>query len=118
TKNTSAQEAHEAIRPTSISRHPDSIKEFLTRDQFRLYQLILSRFIASQMRPAVFDTVVADIKGGINLLRANGNTLKFPGFLEVYQEGGDDGDQEQEERLPELASGDALHLIKFDLNQH
>lgn len=118
TKNTSAQEAHEAIRPTSISRHPDSIKEFLTRDQFRLYQLIWSRFIASQMRPAVFDTVVADIKGGINLLRANGNTLKFPGFLEVYQEGGDDGDQEQEERLPELASGDALHLIKFNLNQH
>jgi DNA topoisomerase-1 len=118
TKNTSAQEAHEAIRPTSISRHPDSIKEFLTRDQFRLYQLIWARFIASQMRPAVFDTVVADIKGGINLLRANGNTLKFPGFLEVYQEGGDDGDQEQEERLPELAAGDALNLIKFDLKQH
>lgn len=118
TKNTSAQEAHEAIRPTSISRDPDSIKEFLTRDQFRLYQLIWSRFIASQMRPAVFDTVVADIKGGINLLRANGNTLKFPGFLEVYQEGRDDGDQEQEERLPELASGDALNLIKFILDQH
>lgn len=118
TKNTSAQEAHEAIRPTSISRHPESIKDFLTRDQFRLYQLIWSRFIASQMRPAVFDTVVADIKGGINLLRANGNTLKFPGFLEVYQEGRDDGDQEQEERLPELASGDALNLIKFDLKQH
>lgn len=118
TKNTSAQEAHEAIRPTSISRDPDSIKEFLTRDQFRLYQLIWSRFIASQMRPAVFDTVVADIKGGINLLRANGNTLKFPGFLEVYQEGRDDGDQEQEERLPELASGDALNLIKFNLDQH
>lgn len=118
TKSTSAQEAHEAIRPTSISRHPDSIKEFLTRDQFRLYQLIWSRFIASQMRPAVFDTVTADIKGGNNLLRANGNTLKFPGFLEVYQEGGDDVVQEQEEILPELVSGDALNLIKFDLNQH
>ena len=118
TKNTSAQEAHEAIRPTSISRHPDSIKEFLTRDQFRLYQLIWSRFIASQMRPAVFDTVVADIKGGENLLRANGNTLKFSGFLEVYQEGRDDDSQEQEERLPELTSGDILNLIKFDLKQH
>ncbi|NLW48045.1 MAG: type I DNA topoisomerase [Firmicutes bacterium] len=118
TKNTSAQEAHEAIRPTSIARHPDSIKAFLTRDQFRLYQLIWSRFIASQMRPAVFDTVVADIKGGANLLRANGNTLKFSGFLEVYQEGRDDDSQEKEERLPELAAGDVLDLIKFDLKQH
>jgi DNA topoisomerase-1 len=118
TKNTSAQEAHEAIRPTSISRHPDSIKAFLTRDQFRLYQLIWSRFIASQMRPAVFDTVVADIKGGANLLRANGNTLKFSGFLEVYQEGRDDDSKEKEERLPELATGDVLDLIKFDLKQH
>lgn len=118
TKNTSAQEAHEAIRPTSISRHPDTIKAFLSRDQFRLYQLIWSRFIASQMRPAIFDTVMADIKGGVNLLRANGNTLKFPGFLEVYQEGRDDDNQEQEESLPELTSGESLNLINFGLKQH
>lgn len=118
TKTTTAQEAHEAIRPTSISRHPDTVKSFLTRDQFRLYQLVWSRFIASQMRPAIFDTVVADIKGGAYLLRANGNTLKFPGFLEVYQEGRDDDKQEQEERLPELIKGDAVKLDKFDLKQH
>lgn len=118
TKNTSAQEAHEAIRPTSIFRHPDTIKMFLTRDQFRLYQLVWFRFIASQMSPAIFDTVVADIKGGHFLLRANGNTLKFPGFLEVYQEGRDDDNQEKEERLPELTPGDILKMINFDLKQH
>jgi len=118
TKNSTAQEAHEAIRPTSIARHPDQVKAFLTRDQFRLYQLVWSRFIASQMRPAVFDTVMADIQGGVNLLRANGNTLKFPGFLEVYQEGRDDDNQEQEERLPELTKGDVVNLVKFDLKQH
>lgn len=118
TKTSSAQEAHEAIRPTSISRHPDTVKAFLSRDQFRLYQLIWSRFIASQMRPALFDTVVADIKGGIFLLRANGNTLKFPGFLEVYQEGRDDDNQEQEERLPELTKGSTVRLVKYDLKQH
>lgn len=118
TKASSAQEAHEAIRPTSISRHPDMVKAFLTRDQFRLYQLIWSRFIASQMRPAIFDTVAADIKGGVNLLRANGNTLKFPGFLEVYQESRDDDSKEQEERLPELRKGTAVKLVKFDLKQH
>lgn len=118
TKTSAAQEAHEAIRPTSISRHPATVESFLTRDQFRLYQLVWSRFIASQMRPAIFDTVVADIKGGAYLLRANGNTLKFPGFLEVYQEGRDDDKQEQEERLPELIEGAALNLDKFDLKQH
>ena len=118
TKTSAAQEAHEAIRPTSISRHPETVKPFLTRDQFRLYQLVWSRFIASQMRSAIFDTVVADIKGGAYLLRANGNTLKFPGFLEVYQEGRDDDKQEQEEQLPELIKGAALNLDKFDLKQH
>lgn len=118
TKTTSAQEAHEAIRPTSIARHPDSVKAYLSRDQYRLYQLIWSRFIASQMRPAVYDTVVADIKGGESILRANGNTLKFPGFLEVYQEGRDDDSQEQEERLPELIEGTTVKLVKFDLKQH
>ncbi|NLY74648.1 MAG: type I DNA topoisomerase [Firmicutes bacterium] len=118
TKTTSAQEAHEAIRPTSIARHPGAVKAYLTRDQYRLYQLIWSRFIASQMRPAVYDTVVADIKGGESILRANGNTLKFSGFLEVYQEGRDDDGQEQEERLPELIEGTTVKLVKFDLKQH
>ncbi len=118
TKTAGAQEAHEAIRPTNVTRQPESVKAFLNKDQYRLYQLIWSRFISSQMPPAIFDTVSADIKGGEFTFRANGNILKFPGFLEVYQEGKDDEAPEEEESLPELTMGESVELIKIDPKQH
>lgn len=119
TKSTSAQEAHEAIRPTQIGRRPELIKAFLNRDQYRLYQLIWDRFIASQMKPAVLDTVTADISAGNYLLKANGSVIRFAGFLEVYQEGKDDESPEPEEgRLPELRVGEIVSLEKLDLKQH
>ncbi|MGE5582311.1 MAG: type I DNA topoisomerase [Bacillota bacterium] len=118
TKAAGAQEAHEAIRPTSAARHPESVKPFLNKDQYRLYQLIWSRFIASQMRSAVFDTVSADISGGEYLFKATGNILKFSGFLEVYQEGKDDETPEEEERLPELTPGEEVKMVKIDPIQH
>ncbi len=118
TKAASAQDAHEAIRPTRIGRRPETIKEFLNKDQFRLYQLIWNRFIASQMRPAVMDTVAVDVMAGDYVFKANGSTIKFPGFLEVYQEGHDDENVEEEGRLPELAPEEPLKLLKIDPKQH
>lgn len=113
-----AQEAHEAIRPTKVSRTPEQVKPFLSKDQFRLYQLVWSRFLASQIQPAVFDTVSADIEANGYFFKANGSVIKFPGFLEVYQEGKDDENQESEERLPELIEGESVSLEKLDLTQH
>ncbi len=118
TKAASAQEAHEAIRPTRIVRAPESVKPFLSRDQYRLYQLVWARFIASQMRPAVMDTVAVEIKGGEFNFKANGSVIKFPGFLEVYQEGRDDEAQEEEESLPELAEGEKVSLMEVLPKQH
>jgi DNA topoisomerase-1 len=118
TKTAGAQEAHEAIRPTNVARNPESLKAFLNKDQFRIYQLIWDRFIASQMKPAVFDTVAADIQGGEFVFRANGNVIKFPGFLGVYQEGKDDEAPEEEGQLPELNPGDMIKLLKIDPRQH
>ncbi len=118
TKTAGAQEAHEAIRPTNVTRNPESLKAFLNKDQFRIYQLIWARFIASQMKPALFDTVAADIRGGDYVFRANGNLLKFPGFLGVYQEGKDDEIPEEEAQLPELKEHDEVQLVKVDPKQH
>lgn len=118
TKTAGAQEAHEAIRPAHVSRHPQTVKPFLSRDQFRLYQLIWDRFIASQMKPAVMNTVSADIKASAYLFKATGSTVKFPGFLEVYQEGKDEDDEEQEGQLPEIFEGETVQLQKLDLKQH
>src|SRR5690606_18199670 len=86
-----AQDAHEAIRPSSVMRHPDEMKAYLTRDQHRLYKLIWDRTIACQMASAVLDTVTADITAGEYVFRANGSTVKFPGFMKVYIEGNDEG---------------------------
>jgi DNA topoisomerase I len=90
TKAKGAQEAHEAIRPTSVYRHPDKMKKQLNRDQLRLYQLIWQRFVASQMEAAVYDTLSVDIQGTTTehayLLRASGSTVRFPGFLVLYEE--------------------------------
>ncbi|OIQ58912.1 DNA topoisomerase 1 [Moorella thermoacetica] len=112
------QDAHEAIRPTSVWREPASLKNILTRDQFRLYNLIWERFVASQMQAAVMDTMTVDITAGQCLFRATGSVVKFPGFLKVYQEGRDGEDKDQEQRLPLLATGQTLELQSLDPKQH
>ncbi len=116
-----AQEAHEAIRPTSARRSPGDIKEFLSRDQYKLYTLIWERFVASQMSSALFDSLRVDLKVGEYGFRATGSQLKFPGFLRLYQEGSDEpnGAQIVEDRLlPPLKKGEEVDLKKLDLNQH
>jgi len=116
----SAQDAHEAIRPTSVMRHPNDVKPYLTNAQYDLYRLIWQRFIASQMAEAIYDTVRIDIVGGDYLLRANGSKLKFDGYLTVYQEGKDEDEEEVEEEglLPEVSVGEKLKLIDVIPEQH
>lgn len=114
-----AQAAHEAIRPTSVARTPDKVKASLTRDQHRLYRLIWERFLASQMSPAVLDTVTVDVKAGEGVFRATGSSVKFPGFMTVYLESKDDEHDESEGvRLPELTDGQAVECRKLDPKQH
>lgn len=113
-----AQDAHEAIRPTSAERHPDEMKAYLSRDQHRLYKLIWDRSIACQMTSAVLDTVTVDIAANDYLFRANGSTVKFPGFMKVYIEGNDEGTQEEEGILPPLKMGDPLKFREIDPKQH
>jgi DNA topoisomerase-1 len=129
-----AQDAHEAIRPSYMDRDPESIKKYLGKDELALYKLIWNRFVASQMRPAVFDETVVDVEAGEYLLRAKGSTLRFRGFLAVYEESPDEKRQEKaaeaaapaaEEAepdaapaLPPLAEGDVLKLGKLDTDQH
>ena len=86
-ETTKTQDAHEAIRPTSVMRPPDAMKTVLSRDQLRLYKLIWERFVASQMAPAVLDTVTVDLVNDDVRFRANGSQVKFPGFMKVYIEG-------------------------------
>jgi DNA topoisomerase-1 len=119
-KSKNAQEAHEAIRPTSIIRTPDSIRDFLTVDQARLYEMIWKRTLASQMSPARFDTVSVDIRlgGDDTLFRATGQTLIFPGFISVYQEDTDDSSDEEGGKLPPLEEGETLQLDKIYGEQH
>jgi DNA topoisomerase-1 len=121
TKSKNAQEAHEAIRPTSISRTPDLLQTALSIDQLKLYQLIWKRTIASQMAEALVDTVAVDFSCGAgNLFRANGSTVAFPGFLLVYEEGQDDNkeDAEQATVLPPLTVGLGVTMASLDANQH
>jgi len=119
-KTKNAQESHEAIRPTSILRTPDSVRSHLTVDQLRLYEMIWKRTLACQMSPARFDTVSADIRlgGDDTLFRANGQTLVFPGFIGVYMEDVDDAQEEDEGKLPPLVEGDILPLNKLYGEQH
>lgn len=122
TKSKGAQEAHEAIRPTQPSRTPESVRKFLENDQFRLYELIWQRFMASQMADAVFDTLTVDIAAAGYLFRASGHTLRFPGFLAVYGEVADeDAKKEPDEEgktLPPLKKGDKLDLKELKPEQH
>lgn len=116
-----AQDAHEAIRPTSVFRHPDEIKGSLSSEQYRLYKLVWQRFVASQMSHAVFDVVSVDIDAKGMIFRATGSTVKFQGFMKVYTEGKDDekvvADEEQPP-LPELSIDQILNLVKLDPAQH
>ena len=111
----SAQDAHEAIRPSSVLRTPESIKAYLGRDQYRLYKLIWERFIASQMTSAVFDTVSADIEAGEYGLRANSSQLKFRGYKRVYH---DTEEDEIKNPIPDLKPGQVLELKELMPEQH
>jgi DNA topoisomerase-1 len=118
-----AQEAHEAIRPTRIMREPNLISSHLTPDQARLYELIWKRMVTSQMSAALFSITTVNIEaktqnGKAYLLRASSSTLTFPGFLVLYAEGKDEGDEEQPPPLPELEGGEKLILLKLYPEQH
>ena len=131
-----AQDAHEAIRPSSVLRDPDSVARYLDKDESRLYKLIWTRFVASQMPPAVFDETVVEIEAGRYELRARGSVLKFSGFLALYEEGKDEpverkdataeadteaeepASAEAEEKLPPLTEGEPLTLLELKPEQH
>lgn len=124
-----AQEAHEAIRPTAVGRTPQSVKAYLTRDQYLLYQLIWMRLVASQMKPALLDVTRVDIQAGPALFRATGSVVKFPGFTILYTEAKEEipaavgkepsaEEEEEEHLLPTLAVGDRLKLLGLMPKQH
>ena len=120
-----AQGAHEAIRPTSVARHPDQVKQYLQEDEFKVYKLIWQRFVASQMNPAVFDQTTVDIDAKsaneIFWFRVTGSVMKFDGFLKVYEESKDVKDEEDEElkhKLPALEAGQRLTLKSLKPEQH
>lgn len=121
TKSKNAQEAHEAIRPTSVQQTPEALKNRLTPEQYKLYSLIWKRTIACQMIQAIIDTVAIDMECGKgNNFRANGSTIKVPGFITVYQEDEDDviQDTSEENTLPPLKVGDTVNLAEICPNQH
>ena len=119
-----AQDAHEAIRPTVPLRTPEELKSYLNTEQYRLYDLIWKRFIASQMKPAILDATTIDIKAGTYLFRATGSVIKFKGFRRIYMEGKDDSTANENEasqeniNLPTIKVGDALDLRKLEPKQH
>lgn len=126
TRAAGAQEAHEAIRPTSIFREPEKVKHVLARDQYRLYQLIWQRFLASQMESALYDTLSVEINGDGTqhqyLFRTAGSSVKFPGYLVVYEEAADEDalkDDEENNRIPaDLSEGAVQNLVKLNPEQH
>ena len=114
-----AQDAHEAIRPTSVARRPEEIRKFLSGDEFKLYKLIWQRFVASQMQAALLDQTVVEIAAGPYLFRTSGSVMKFDGFLKVYEEGRDDKTEEEPATsLPPLTRGEALRLNNLLPEQH
>lgn len=121
TKSKNAQEAHEAIRPTSIKRTPEMVQSALSSDQYKLYSLIWKRTVACQMADAILDTVAVDLRCGENIVfRANGSTITFPGFLSVYEEGRDDTKEDDGEGsiLPALVVGEKVKVQDIIANQH
>ncbi|MCH7320922.1 type I DNA topoisomerase [Solibacillus sp. MA9] len=113
-----AQDAHEAIRPTSAMRTPEELKAVLSRDQLRLYRLIWERFVASQMAPAILDTVTVDLQNNDVMFRANGSQVKFAGFMKLYIEGTDDQTEETNKLLPEMEVGDKVKSLEIEPKQH
>lgn len=128
----SAQDAHEAIRPTSMDYPPEKVEQYLSKEEFDLYELIWKRFVACQMAPAVFDQTSVEVTGGRFLLRASGSVMKFAGFTAVYKEDAeekvatqkpkeDSGDAEEDDRdrvLPPLNEGDAVNILSVNPEQH
>lgn len=121
TKSKNAQEAHEAVRPTSISIEPSPIKEHLTKDQFKLYELIWKRTLACQMIHATINTMAVDMTAGNdeNIFRANGSAINTPGFMAVYQEDVDDAKASDDDKmLPDINEGDTINLLAIRTEQH
>lgn len=112
------QDAHEGIRPTSVFRTPEKVKDSLTEDQYRLYKLIWERFTSSQMAPAVFDTVSVNIKAGEYIFRVSGSTIKFQGFMLLYYEDSDEEPEKEENQIPNLEEGQTLKLLELLPEQH
>ncbi len=115
--NKDAQDAHEGIRPTYSDIEPDDIKDELSKDQYKLYKLIYNRFMASQMKPAIYDTMAINIKANEYDFKANGQSLKFKGFMILYVEGTDEKEEQQEGMLPELQENQEVKLIKINPKQ-
>ncbi|MBF0552388.1 MAG: type I DNA topoisomerase [Deltaproteobacteria bacterium] len=111
-----AQEAHEAIRPTSVNRRPEDVKPYLNKNQLALYTLIWNRFVASQMRAAIIDVTSVDITAGDYLFHAAGSVVRFPGYMTLYRE--ENGEKMDKDLLPELAEGDVLKQDKLEPKQH
>ncbi|MFP6681327.1 MAG: type I DNA topoisomerase, partial [Gammaproteobacteria bacterium] len=119
TRSKNAQEAHEAVRPTDAKRIPAEIQSFLTEDQYKLYDLIWKRTVASQMVHATIDTVAVDLNcSDVGMFRANGSTVKHPGFMAVYREGTDDEPETDEKMLPTLEQGQVVDLKDIRADQH
>jgi DNA topoisomerase I len=115
----SAQDAHEAIRPTAVERDPESMARYLNKDELALYTLIFNRFVSSQMNPAVYDRTTVDIEAGGAIFRATGQVVKFDGFMRVYTEGQDEApDDDEAATLPAMTEGEKLKLLGFDPEQH
>ncbi|QDI90305.1 type I DNA topoisomerase [Salicibibacter halophilus] len=112
------QDAHEAIRPTFVAREPKAIKDYLSRDQLRLYRLIWERMVASRMAPAIMDTMTADLENGGIIFRATGSKVKFQGFMRVYVEGSDDSKKEENKLLPALEEGETAKKETLEPTQH
>src|SRR5688572_17366896 len=121
-KAAQAQEAHEAIRPTSTEFDPERVKDYLTKEEYNIYKLIFDRFVASQMKQALFDVTDVDIDRANLTLRASGEVLKFPGFLAVFQDAPTEDDEEAEKKddkaLPAMNEGDRLKLLDLDTKQN
>ncbi|MGH7913124.1 MAG: type I DNA topoisomerase, partial [Candidatus Binataceae bacterium] len=116
----SAQDAHEAIRPTAVERDPESMARYLGKDELALYTLIFNRFVSSQMNPAVYDRTTVDIEAAEAVFRATGQVVKFDGFMRVYTEGQDEvaPDDDEAATLPAMNEGEKLKLLGFDPEQH
>jgi len=113
-----AQEAHEAIRPTRVDRHPEQIRQHLSHDQYLLYRLIWERFVASQMKPAIYDRTIVDVEAGPHLFRGAGAVLVFPGFTVLYGQVVDGEEAEEEALFPPLAAGQPLKPLEVRPQQH